>query len=244
MEKQRSKKRFFTTESKKINISSISHTLGVHLVQFDIDFLQMPALDLAPRLIGNYLCMLESEGLVVGGRIVETEAYQQDDPASHSYCGMTTRNRLMFARGGLSYVYRSYGIHWCFNVVSGREGVGEAVLIRALEPLWGISLMEERRSMSSKRRELCNGPGKLCQALAISDKNSGLDLMQGPMLLLKDPLSMQRSVLATRRVGISKAVDRPWRFLIAADHPYISRPRPRPESSSKVNLVRIHPGMP
>jgi DNA-3-methyladenine glycosylase len=148
----------------------------------------------------------------IGGEIVETEAYEADDPASHSYPGPTRRNRSMFGPSGRLYVYRSYGIHWCANVVTGREGEGAAVLLRALQPTHGLDVMRERRGVEDDRL-LCTGPGRLTQALAIGGERDGAWLDQPPFQLLP-PSATPLEVDVTRRVGISKAVDRPWRFVV------------------------------
>ncbi len=143
----------------------------------------------------------------VGGRIVETEAYHHDDPASHSFTGRTDRNAAMFGPPGHAYVYRSYGIHWCFNVVCD-EVQGSAVLIRALEPTHELALMAERRGMSAARA-LCSGPGKLSQALAITRDHDALPLDRAPFAL--EP-GVAPAIISGPRIGISKAVEVPWRF--------------------------------
>ncbi|RYF40046.1 MAG: DNA-3-methyladenine glycosylase [Comamonadaceae bacterium] len=145
----------------------------------------------------------------VGGRIVETEAYDREDPASHSFSGPTPRNEAMFGPPGRVYVYRSYGIHWCLNVVCREAGHGAGVLIRAIEPSHGVDLMRARRGLADLRL-LCSGPGKLGQALGITRELNGLRLDRKPFRLL--PAPAQVCVVTGPRIGISKAVELPWRF--------------------------------
>jgi DNA-3-methyladenine glycosylase len=160
----------------------------------------------------------------VGGLIVETEAYEPDDPASHSFGGRTRRNATMFGPPGRLYVYRSYGIHWCANVVCADEGVGAAVLIRALEPTSAVDVMRARRRVEDIRL-LAAGPGRLTQALGISDAHDGLDLADPPFELRRP--SRRPEVVTSPRVGITRAVDRSWRYSLS-DSTFVSRPRPRP----------------
>jgi len=165
----------------------------------------------------------------VGGRIVETEAYHHEDPASHSFGGPTPRSAVMFGPPAHVYVYRSYGIHWCMNFVCG-EGPGGAVLIRALEPTAGLAAMRERRGLADSRA-LCSGPGKLCQALGVTQAQNGGDLRRPPFQL---PEGAAAAVLVGPRIGISKAAEQPWRFGEAGSA-YLSRPfagaaRPKPRA--------------
>jgi DNA-3-methyladenine glycosylase len=160
----------------------------------------------------------------VGGRIVEVEVYHHEDPAAHGYRGRTERNATMFGPPGYAYVYRSYGIHWCVNFVCEPVGSASAVLIRALEPTHGIELMRERRGLDDPRA-LCSGPGKLCQALGITREHDGLPLDRPPFEL-RERVEVPEIVQGPR-IGISKAVDLPWRYAEAGSR-YLSRAlRPR-----------------
>ena len=159
----------------------------------------------------------------VGGVIVETEAYGADDPASHAYGGRQARNATMFGPPGRLYVYRSYGIHWCANVVCARPGVGAAVLLRALEPTAGLDVMRARRGVDDERL-LAAGPGRLTQALGITGADDGSDLGRPPFAL--EPTEAQVEVVESTRVGITRAADLPWRYSLAGSR-FVSRPRPR-----------------
>ena len=172
------------------------------------------AVVVAQRLIGATLLV---DG--VGGRIVETEAYDHADPASHTYPGPTLRNAVMFGPPGRAYVYRSYGIHWCLNFVCREEEHGAGVLIRAIEPLQGIDKMRERRGLQEAAL-LCSGPGRLGQALAITHALNGHRLDRSPFQVLAAP--SPESVIVGPRIGITKAIDAPWRFGLAGSR-FLSR---------------------
>jgi len=156
----------------------------------------------------------------VGGRIVEAEAYHHTDPAAHSFHGRTARNSVMFGPPGYAYVYRSYGIHWCLNFVCEGEGSASAVLIRAVEPTEGLAKMRRRRGMREVRA-LCSGPGKLCQALGVTYRHNGLALDAPPFALYARTEKV--AVAVGPRIGISKAVELPWRFGLKGS-PFLSKP--------------------
>lgn len=176
-----------------------------------------PSHEVARRLIGVTVLV---DG--VGGRIVETEAYDREEPASHCYIGETPRNFSMFGPPGRSYVYRSHGLHWCLNFVCREEGHGAGVLIRALEPVAGLDRMRERRGMDDERL-LCAGPGRLCQALGVTRAHNNLPLDAAPFLLLPPDQALPVEVLAGPRIGISKAMELPWRFGVAGSR-FLSKP--------------------
>lgn len=160
------------------------------------------------------------------GRIVEVESYHQEEPACHAFVGPRPRTEVLFGPPGRAYVYRSYGIHALLNAVAERDGVGAAALIRALEPIDGIDLMRERRGIEPVR-ELCNGPGKLTQALGIWLDLNGVDLDDGPIEILpRDPADRPPEVVVGERIGITKAVELPWRFCDATSR-CVSRPWPQ-----------------
>ncbi|WP_083656727.1 DNA-3-methyladenine glycosylase [Mongoliimonas terrestris] len=159
----------------------------------------------------------------VGGLIVETEAYDETDPASHSHGGRTERNATMFGPPGHAYVYRSYGIHWCLNVSCRPAGHGAGVLLRALEPVTGLSLMHARRKVDDPRL-LCAGPGRLCQALDVSRALDGQPFGEAPFAL--HLAAEPAAVVVGPRIGITKAADVPWRFGLAGSR-FVSRPFPR-----------------
>jgi DNA-3-methyladenine glycosylase len=174
-------------------------------------FYRRPAPDVGPDLLGRLLVRIVP-GVVLMARIVEAEAYQEDDPASHSFRGLTARTAVMFGPPGHLYVYFSYGNHWCMNVVTGRTGEGSAVLLRAAEPLEGLTWMHRARRVE-RVRDLCSGPGKLTQAFGVSKEQNGWDLVSGRDLYVSAGEGVPAtSIDAGPRVGISVAVDKPWRF--------------------------------
>ena len=189
------------------------------------DFYARPVLDVARDLIG---CTVEHEG--ASGVIVETEAYHDSEPACHAFVGLTPRTRTLFGPPGRAYVYRSYGIHALLNAVCESEGIGAAVLIRALAPLAGIAAMAQRRARdctaSVRESELCSGPGKLTQALGVSLEHNDSSLQSGPVRICARADAWRSPPIVTgARIGISRAVELPWRFCAAANE-HVSRPRP------------------
>jgi DNA-3-methyladenine glycosylase len=186
-------------------------------------FYARPAVQVARDLLGAVLTHETPAGRL-SGRIVETEAYGgEDDPASHAYRGRTRRNSVMFGPSGYAYVYRSYGIHACLNAVAGPDGVAGAVLIRAVEPLEGINIMEQNRG-GRRGFEVCNGPGKLCQALDIGLDLNGEDLTAGPLHI--DSGVAPGAIESSGRIGLSQAQELRFRFYVARS-PYVSRGRPQ-----------------
>jgi DNA-3-methyladenine glycosylase len=169
----------------------------------------------APDLIGAWFLFNGA-----GGRIVEVEAYHHTEPAAHSFGGITERNAVMFGPPGFAYVYRSYGIHWCVNFVCEREGSASAVLIRAVEPLEGLAKMRRRRGVSDARL-LCSGPGRLCQALGITRAHNGLALDAPPFALRRR--SEEVEIAVGPRIGLTKAVDLPWRYGLKGSR-FLSKP--------------------
>jgi DNA-3-methyladenine glycosylase len=184
------------------------------------ELLLAPAEIVAPRLLG---CLLVSSfnNKIVAGRIVETEAYDQADAASHSYYGKTERTKVMFGSPGYLYVYFTYGMHYCCNIVTGPAGQGAAVLIRALEPVEGLAVMKARR-LAKSTIELTNGPAKLCQSLGITMSLNGHALDQEPLKLIFRPPQAAHVIGVTTRIGISKAQQKLWRFYLL-DNPYVSK---------------------
>ena len=207
---QRAKKR--AEKSARAAVPSLISPLGKPLKR---RFFDRSVHEVAPDLIGATLLV---NG--VGGLIVEVEAYHHTEPAAHSFNGPTPRNRVMFGPPGFSYVYRSYGIHWCVNFVCEGEGSASAVLIRALEPTHGLAAMRRRRGLPDARA-LCSGPGKLCEALGITIAHSALPLDQPPIALFARTQKPQ--IVAGIRIGITKAVELPWRYGIKGSK-FLSKP--------------------
>jgi DNA-3-methyladenine glycosylase len=179
------------------------------------DFFARSVHQVAPDLIGATLLV---KG--VGGLIVEVEAYHHTDPAAHSYRGPTERNAVMFGPPGYAYVYRSYGIHWCVNFVCEPAGSASAVLIRALEPTQGLTAMRRRRGLADERL-LCSGPGRLTEALGITDAHNALPLDRAPFELLASIRPAE--IVVGPRIGITKAVEQPWRYGLAGSR-FLSKP--------------------
>lgn len=189
-------------------------------------YLQDPV-KLAPKLLGK-IFVRKLGDIYLTGKIVEVEAYRgKDDEAAHTYNGKTKRNEVMFREGGFLYVYFTYGMHFCANIVCGKKNEGSAILIRAVEPIDGINIMEMNRFGKtelpySRRKLLTNGPVKFCSAFAIEKNDNGLDLTKEPIFLLKGEKILKNEIVTTTRVGIKKSVDLFWRFYIK-DNPYVSK---------------------
>jgi DNA-3-methyladenine glycosylase len=187
-------------------------------MSLDRDFYARPVLKVARDLVG---CVVSHAGC--GGVIVEAEAYHDSEPACHAFVGLTPRTQTLFGPSGFAYVYRSYGVHALLNAVCEPEGVGAAVLIRALEPLSGIEQMRSRRG-TERVQGLCSGPGKLTQALGIKLEHNGSDLLRGPIVIAERPPRWREvAVDVDTRIGITKATELPWRFCVAGSR-FLSRP--------------------
>lgn len=188
-------------------------------------FYARPVITVARQLLGKVL-VRRSGRTVMSGMIVEVEAYNgADDPASHAFRGPTQRNQVMFLEGGVLYVYFTYGMHFCANIVTGHEGRGSAVLLRALEPCDGVSAMARHRSRpASERAELLSGPAKLCQAMKIGRDDNGTDLCGDRIWIEDRSLTVaSRSIIASPRIGITRGKEKPWRFCVEGSR-FLSRP--------------------
>lgn len=195
-----------------------------------LSFYRRPTLDVARDLLGKIFFRRLGDA-ILSGRIVEAEAYhEQGDESAHSFSGRSARNEVMFRSGGFLYVYFTYGMHFCMNVVTEKEGIGAAVLIRALEPLEGIDIMRSYRGLGKHDRDLLSGPAKLCQAFGIARAENGLPL-DGSIVGIADAQRIPDSeIRITTRVGISRSRELPWRFVVA-DSPWISPGRPATASA-------------
>lgn len=191
------------------------------------DFYCRNLLTVAKELLGKIL-VKENGKSIIAGKIVEAEAYDGDiDEAAHSYAGLTKRTEVMFREGGYFYVYLTYGVHHCCNVVTGKKGKGTAVLIRAIEPVNGTDKMIKNRFGRKLKGEeeiynLTSGPGKVCKSMSMSRKHSGLDLTNSNVYLLNQPKVLSSDIGISKRIGITKSVDLPWRFFIKGN-PFLSR---------------------
>ena len=192
------------------------------------DFYNRNVLIVAEELLGKIFVVNDkSNGKILKGRIVEVEAYDgRMDEAAHTFRGKTERNKIMFEEGGLLYVYFTYGIHFCANVVTDKKEVGAAVLLRAMEPLKGFKVFGERRFNTENITEkmkfgLLNGPAKICQAFGIQGKNNGTNLLEDEIYIIDENRISKKDILKVKRIGIKKAVDLPWRFYIK-NSPFVS----------------------
>jgi DNA-3-methyladenine glycosylase len=195
-------------------------------------FYLKPTLQVARDLLGKYFIRWTGKNLLIG-KIVEVEAYRSNDPASHSFRGKTNRNSMMFYEGGHLYVYFTYGMHFCANIVTRREGIGEAVLIRAIEPLVGIEMMKINRYGSNKSINLqslnhqslinlTNGPAKFCKAFGILRKENGSDLTNSDIIITDGEIISSRSIGRSSRIGIHAGLEKKWRFFIK-ENPWVSK---------------------
>jgi DNA-3-methyladenine glycosylase len=185
-------------------------------------FYLRPTLQVAQELLGKYFIRRVGKNLLIG-KIVEVEAYRSNDPASHSFRGKTNRNSVMFCEGGHLYVYFTYGMHFCANIVTGRKGIGEAVLIRAVEPLVGIEVMKKNRfpNLQSHNHQslinFTNGPAKFCQAFGIARQENGLDLLDSEISITDGERIPSKLIKRSSRIGIQQGVEKRWRFFIAGN---------------------------
>jgi DNA-3-methyladenine glycosylase len=202
-------------------------------------FFARPSTEVAPELLGRVLVRTLADGTRLAARLVEVEAYAQGDPASHSYRGRpTARTEVMFGPPGRLYVYFTYGQHFCSNVVTGPDGVGSAVLLRAAEPLEGLEVMAENRRMDDLRL-LCSGPARLTQAFGVARPENATDLVRDPSLFLLSGAALEPDAIAvSTRVGVNKGGERPWRFFERGSA-FVSPGRPwRPERAARARGSR------
>lgn len=191
------------------------------------EFYKRKTLTVAKELLGKTFIKHEN-GKYLSGKIVEVEAYDGTiDEAAHTFGGMTERNKVMFNDGGYLYVYFTYGAHYCCNIVTEKRGKGTAILIRALEPLEGLEYMAKKRygrklKVEKEKINLTNGPGKICQAFGINKKHYGVDLTKNQIFLLEQPKLKNSEIVISKRIGIKKSADLPWRFYIK-DNPFVSK---------------------
>lgn len=195
------------------------HVCQVNMNILEMNFYTKKTEVVAKELLGKCL-FLKKDGQILSGMIVETEAYLHNDPASHSFCGLTERNKSMFGPAGHAYIYFIYGAHFCFNVVTAPQGLGEAVLIRAIEPFSGIEIMQKNRK-TKNIKNLTNGPAKLAEAFGIDKKLNGSSLIKGP-LRIYDAKIKKLKIVQTTRIGISKAQEHLMRFYIK-DNAFVSK---------------------
>jgi DNA-3-methyladenine glycosylase len=212
---------------------------GVHLQKLQRNFYERETLQVAKDLLGKYLVHHTTEGKTVG-KIVEVEAYVGvNDIACHAYNGKyTKRTKIMFGRGGHAYIYLIYGVYYCMNIVTNQESYPEAVLIRALEPIDGLDIMQQRRT-TDKKLNLCSGPGKLCAAMGISKAQNELDLCGETMYLLSGEMIPSEQIITTPRINIDyaqEARDYPWRFIVK-DSPFVSKGKWKNTSSSESRTI-------
>lgn len=190
--------------------------------RFKRSFFRRDAVVVAKEMLGCYLHRKLDNGVELIGKIVEVEAYTMIDPSCHAYRGKTPRTEVLFGDAGYSYIYFTYGTYWCLNIVANEEEQGEAILIRAVEPLQGIEEMRERRPKAKKDRDLTNGPGKLCMAFELDKNQNKLDMIDGETIwLTMGEMGSDFSIGTSSRIGISVAQEYPWRFYIK-ENPYVS----------------------
>ncbi|MEW6654039.1 MAG: DNA-3-methyladenine glycosylase [Bacteroidota bacterium] len=197
------------------------------LDKLPFDFYDRKVINVAKSLLGK-IFIRKIDGRILCGKIVEVEAYDgKNDEASHSFNGMTKRNNVMFGKAGHLYVYFTYGMHYCANVVTGKENYGAAVLIRAIEPIEGIHILSEnrfgKRIISEKEQlNLCSGPARTCQAFQITHQNNGTNLCGDDIFILDSPEISSSKIISTTRIGIKKSIDLQWRYYIK-NNPYVSK---------------------